>query len=66
MLYLEALAAREQQIREARRQIEHDRLEARPAWNRSGTYAAPRLPLPPVAFLAVPAWSVRRWRGAGW
>ena len=47
MLYLEALAAREQQIRETRRRIEHDRLEARSARNRSGTEAAPRLPLPP-------------------
>jgi ATP-dependent DNA helicase RecG len=31
MLYLEALAAREQQIREARRRVERDRLEARSA-----------------------------------
>ncbi|HZF57997.1 MAG TPA: hypothetical protein VEZ19_05930 [Rubrobacter sp.] len=66
MLYLEALAAREQQIRETRRRIEHDRLEARSARNRSGTEAAPRLPLPRVGVLGVPAWSVRRWRGAGW
>jgi hypothetical protein len=29
MLYLEMLAAREQQIRETRRRVEHDRLEAR-------------------------------------
>jgi hypothetical protein len=28
MLYLEMLAAREQQIRETRRRVEHDRLEA--------------------------------------
>jgi hypothetical protein len=29
MLYLEMLAAREQQIGETRRRVEHDRLEAR-------------------------------------
>jgi hypothetical protein len=32
MLYLEMLAAREQQIRETRRRVERDRLEARLAW----------------------------------
>ncbi len=29
MLYLEMMAGREQQIRETRRRVEHDRLEAR-------------------------------------
>ena len=29
MLYLEMLAAREEQIKETRRRVEHDRLEAR-------------------------------------
>jgi hypothetical protein len=31
MIYLEMLAAREEQIRETRRRVEHDRLEARSA-----------------------------------
>ncbi len=66
MLYLEALAAREQQIREVRRRIERDRLEARSAQNHTGTEAAPRPPLPRLGVFAVAAWSVRRWRGAGW
>ena len=66
MLYLEMLAAREEQIRETRRQVERNRLEARSARGRSGTDAAPRLTLPHVGLFAVPAWSIRRWRGAGW
>ncbi len=66
MLYLEMLAAREEQIRETRRQVERNRLEAGSARTRSGTEAASWLTLPRVGVFAVPAWSVRSWRGAGW
>ena len=66
MLYLEMLAAREEQIRETRREVERNRLEARVARARSGTDAVPRMTLPRVGLLAVPPWSIRRWRGAGW
>ena len=66
MLYLEMLAGREEQIRETRREVERNRLEARLARTRSGTDAAPRVTLPQVDVFVVPAWSVRSWRGAGW
>ncbi len=66
MLYLEMLAAREEQIRETRRQVERNRLEARSARAHSGPDAAPRLTLPHLGLFTGPAWSVRSWRGAGW
>jgi hypothetical protein len=66
MLYLEMLAAREEQIRETRREVERNRLEARSARARSGTDAALRPTLPRVGVFAVPAWAIRRWRRAGW
>ena len=66
MLYLEMLASREQQIRETRRHVERNRLEARLAQARSGTDATTRVTLLQMGVFAVPAWSVRSWRGAGW
>ncbi len=66
MLYLEMLAAREEQIRQTRREVERNRLEARSTRARSGTDAAPRVPRPRAGLFAVPSWSVRGWRGAGW
>ena len=65
MLYLEMLASREQ-IEETRRQVEHNRLEARLARACSGTEAAPQGTLPRMSTCTVPAWSTRRWLGAGW
>ena len=66
MLYLEMLASREEQIRETRRQVERNRLEARLARNRSGTDTALPVSLPHMSLFTIPAWSVRSWRGAGW
>ena len=65
MLYLEMLASREQ-IKEARRQVEHNRLEARLARNRPSTDAALRVALPHKSVFARPAGSIRGWQGVGW
>jgi hypothetical protein len=66
MLYLEMLASREEQIRETRRQVERNRIEARLSRARSGTDAALSVTLPHMSLFTIPAWSVRSWRGAGW
>jgi len=65
MLYLEMLASREQQIAETRRQVEHNRLEARLARARSDTDTAQRV-TPHTSLFTAPVWSLRSWLGAGW
>ena len=64
MLYLEIATSREQ-IRETRRQVEHNRLEARLARARSDTDTAQRV-TPHTSLFTAPVWSMRSWLGAGW
>ena len=65
MLYLEMLASQER-IRETRRQVEHNRLEARLAQGRSSADTALRGTLPYPSVFTGFLWSIRRWQGAGW
>ncbi len=65
MLYLEMMASQEQ-MRETRRQVEHHRLEASLAQARSSTKTSLRWTRPHRSVFTGPAWSIRRWQGAGW
>ena len=65
MLYLEMMASQEQ-MRETRRQVEHNRLETSLAQARSSTKTSLRWTRPLRSVFTGPAWSIRRWQGAGW
>jgi hypothetical protein len=65
MLYLE-MAARQEQMMETRRQVEHNRLEARLAWARLSNDVALQEARPYTRMFTNTAWRMERWQGAGW
>ena len=65
MLYLE-MAARQEQMMETRRQVEHNRLEARLARARLSKDVALQEARPYTSMFTNPDWRMERWQGAGW
>ena len=65
MLYLE-MAASQEQMMETRRQVEHNRLEARLAQARLRHEAALQETHPYTNMFTNTAWRMERWQGAGW
>jgi len=65
MLYPEMAASREQ-IRATRKQVEHNRLEAKLAQARLSHEADVQESLPYMSMFTNAAWRMETWQGAGW
>ena len=65
MLYLEMTASQEQ-MKETRRQVEHNRLEARLAQARLSHEADIQKSLPYMSTFTNTAWRMETWQDAGW
>jgi hypothetical protein len=60
------MAASREQIRATRRQVEHNRLEARLAQARLSHENVLQEARPHTSIFTNTAWRVERWQGAGW